>query len=74
MELGQFQKALSAFNTILLATGDGLWYEDALFHKALAASRLNDPNTSEVLEAYLIAYPNGLYAEKARALYRTFAL
>ena len=72
MQQKNFADAAAHFKNIVQAPGDGMWKEDALFYLAKSYALSKNELASSALEDYLIAYPNGIFGEEARALYRTF--
>jgi hypothetical protein len=66
--LGDPSRALSSFESYLGATSAGSLREDAMIGRALALGKLGRPNDEAgAWRALLAAYPDSLYADKARS-------
>ena len=73
LELGKNETAANTFLILQNAAGEGMWKQEAYFYYAQALFNLQSMHAKEVVESYLLKYPNGFYTEKARTMYRTFA-
>lgn len=74
LELGQDKNAATTFLILQNAAGEGMWKQEAYFYYALALYNLHSEEAKDAVENYLLKFPNGFYTEKARTMYRTFAL